>query len=146
MTDFDLSLLNKFVLHCNIHSDKLTAELKKCISSNFCVNNQYAVATIDLELSVNDLTLTAYPKDESNLELYAINLFESCSFGSFMMNHNFTRQNAAILEDIFSKWIANCWFKAGGSTYNKSVFIIANASMKKIELYTNKSVFKPIVL
>lgn len=145
MTDFDLTLLNKFVLHCNIHSDKLISEFRKCIATRFCVNNHNAISSVDLELSSTELTLTAFPKDASNIELYAINLFESCSFGSFAVNTEFIRQNSSLLDEIFAKWIANCWRKAGGATFNIPVFIISKSSFKKTELFTDKSVFKPIV-
>ncbi|MBC7862305.1 MAG: hypothetical protein IAF38_04970 [Bacteroidia bacterium] len=145
MNDFDLNLLNKFVLHCNIHSEKLTSELKKCISSNFCINSNNHISSADLELSVSELTLTAFPKDASNIELYSVNIFESCHFGSFIVNHHFIKQNKNLLEDIFAKWIANCWQKAGGMIYKNPVFITSKKSSKRIELITNKAVFKPIV-
>jgi hypothetical protein len=145
MNDFDLTLLNKFVLHCNIQSEKLIAELRKCISSNFCVNNNSVVSFVDIELSVFDLTLTAYPKDSSNIELYSVNLFESCDFGTMSINKVFIMGNQEILSTILEKWIANCWQKAGGSLYQKTVFITSKNSSKKIELMTNKAVFNPIV-
>lgn len=145
MTDFDLTLLNKFVLHCHLHSDALTAEFRKCISGNFCVTTVNSISNVELELSVKDLTLTAFPKDSSNCEIYAVNLFESCNFGLFKSNGAFINANLGLLEEIFAKWINNCWQKAGGMVYQVPVHIVSVESSRQIQLITNQSVFKPIV-
>ena len=145
MTDFDLTLLNKFVLHCHVHSEKLTAELKKCISGNFCVNSASPIAQVDLELSVKNITRTAFPKDDANIEIYSVNLFESCSFGSFNNNQKFIEDNLQLLEDIFVKWINNCWQRAGGMVYQVPVKIVSNDSKRVVQLITNQSIFKPII-
>lgn len=145
MTDFDLTLLNKFVLHCHLHSEKLTNEFRKCITGNFCVNTASPIALIELELSVKELTLTAFPKDNANFEIYSINLFESCNFGLFKTNQQFIKENIHLLEDIFTKWIANCWQKAGGMIYTVPVHILSKETLRKTELITNQVVFKPIV-
>jgi hypothetical protein len=145
MTDFDLTLLNKFVLHCHLHSEKLTAELKKCIAGNFCVNSASPIAQVELELSVIDLSLTAFPKDDANFEIYSINLFESCCFGTFKGKQKFIRENLPLLEEIFIKWINNCWQKSGGMIYQIPVRLISKDSKRKVELITNQSVFRPII-
>jgi hypothetical protein len=143
MTDFDLTLLNKFVLHCNIHSEKLTTEFRKCIAGNFCVNTSSPIFIVELELSVKELSLKAFPKDGSNIEMYSLNLFESCDFGTFLSNEKFIKENLNLLEEIFAKWISNCWQKAGGRLYYKPVYIISKDTTRNTELITNKTVFKP---
>jgi hypothetical protein len=145
MTDFDLTLLNKFILHCHLHSDKLVSELKKCIAGNFCVNSASPIAQVEIELSVSELTLTAFPKDDANFEIYSINLFESCNFGSFKGNRKFIKENNRLLEDIAVKWISNCWQKGGGMVYRIPAHIISKDSSRKIDLITNQTIFTPTV-